>query len=147
MNAFAPMPFSSSPMDSGGVNAMPHNLEAEQALLGSLMFDNAVFERLNDRLRGSHFYEPFHQRLFDAIEAPADWWDRFENSRKLGEQSHYGVYTAELSREEINKMISEYVPSIPLAHPAPSLAFSERVTSYPASPVNDEVYNEIELSE
>ncbi|QIG59031.1 hypothetical protein SEA_FRANSOYER_23 [Microbacterium phage Fransoyer] len=40
-----------------------------------------------------------------SIEAPADWWDRFENSRKLGEQSHYGVYTAELSREEINKMI------------------------------------------
>ncbi|XNZ00200.1 ABC transporter substrate-binding protein [Micrococcus luteus] len=49
--------------------------------------------------------------------------------------------------EEINTMISEYVPSIPLAHPAPSLAFSERVTSYPASPVNDEVYNMIELSE
>lgn len=49
--------------------------------------------------------------------------------------------------EEINTMISEYVPSIPLAHPAPSLAFSERVTKYPASPVNDEVYNKIELSE
>jgi replicative DNA helicase len=47
---------------------MPHNLEAEQALLGSLMFDNAVFERLSDRLRGSHMYEPFHQRLFEAIE-------------------------------------------------------------------------------
>lgn len=55
-------------MDSGGVSAMPHNLEAEQALLGSLMFDNAVFERLSDRLRGSHFYEPFHQRLYDAVE-------------------------------------------------------------------------------
>lgn len=55
-------------MDSGGVNAMPHNLEAEQALLGSLMFDNAVFERLSDRLRGSHFNEPFHERLYDAIE-------------------------------------------------------------------------------
>ena len=68
MNAFAPMPFSSSPLDSGGVTSMPHNLEAEQALLGSLMFDNAVFERLSDRLRGSHFYEPFHQRLYDAIE-------------------------------------------------------------------------------
>ena len=68
MNAFAPMPFSSSPMDPVSVSAMPHNLEAEQALLGSLMFDNGVFERLSDRLRGSHFYEPFHQRLFDAIE-------------------------------------------------------------------------------
>ena len=67
MNAFAPVPFP-SPMDSGSIPSMPHNLEAEQALLGSLMFDNAVFERLSDRLRGSHFHEPFHQRLYEAIE-------------------------------------------------------------------------------
>jgi replicative DNA helicase len=63
MNAFAP--FSA---DSASISSLPHNLEAEQALLGSLMFDNAVFERLSDRLRGSHFHEPFHNRLFDAIE-------------------------------------------------------------------------------
>ncbi|MCS6625575.1 replicative DNA helicase [Roseibacterium beibuensis] len=66
MNALAPVPFPS--MDSSSIPSLPHNLEAEQALLGSLMFDNAVFERLSDRLRGSHFYEPFHQRLYDAIE-------------------------------------------------------------------------------
>jgi replicative DNA helicase len=64
--AFAPMPYDAP--DAVQVSSMPHNLEAEQALLGSLMFDNAVFERLSDRLRGSHFYEPFHQRLFDAVE-------------------------------------------------------------------------------
>ncbi|MFN3353558.1 MAG: replicative DNA helicase [Brevundimonas sp.] len=61
MNAIAPFP-------SPAVAAMPHNLEAEQALLGCLMFDNGAFERLSDRLRGSHFYEPFHQRLYEAIE-------------------------------------------------------------------------------
>ena len=64
MNAFAPSAFN----DPSSVASLPHNLEAEQALLGSLMFDNGVFERLSDRLRGSHFYEPFHQRLFEAIE-------------------------------------------------------------------------------
>ncbi|MBJ2120200.1 ABC transporter substrate-binding protein [Arthrobacter sp. MSA 4-2] len=48
--------------------------------------------------------------------------------------------------EEINEQIAEFIPAIPLAHPAPSLAFNERVTSYPASPVNDEVFSEIELS-
>lgn len=48
-------------------NTLPKNLEAECALLGILLFDNAVFERLPDRLRGAHFYEPFHQRLFDAV--------------------------------------------------------------------------------
>ena len=67
MTALAPLPFPSS-TDPSSIPSMPHNLEAEQALLGALMFDNAVFERLSDRLRGSHFYEPFHQRLYDAIE-------------------------------------------------------------------------------
>ena len=67
MNAFASVSFP-SPLDNPSVAAMTHNLEAEQALLGSLMFDNAVFERLSDRLRGTHFFEPFHQRLYDAVE-------------------------------------------------------------------------------
>ncbi|MGD6980027.1 MULTISPECIES: ABC transporter substrate-binding protein [Citricoccus] len=48
--------------------------------------------------------------------------------------------------EEVNRMVSEYVPAVPLAHPAPSLAFAERLDDYPASPVNDEVYNQIELN-
>jgi len=46
----------------------PSNVEAEQALLGALLYDNAAFERLGDNLQGRHFYEPFHQRLYDAIE-------------------------------------------------------------------------------
>ncbi|WP_323959308.1 ABC transporter substrate-binding protein [Arthrobacter sp. JZ12] len=49
--------------------------------------------------------------------------------------------------EEINQQIAEFNPAIPLAHPAPSLAFAPRVESYPASPVNDEVFNMIELNE
>ncbi|THD76186.1 MAG: replicative DNA helicase [Phenylobacterium sp.] len=47
----------------------PANVEAEQALLGALLYDNAAFERLGDNLQGRHFYEPFHQRLYDAIES------------------------------------------------------------------------------
>ena len=66
MNAFSPFP--AEPFGNVAIPSLPHNLEAEQALLGALMFDNAIFERLSDRLRGSHFYEPFHQRLYDAIE-------------------------------------------------------------------------------
>jgi len=46
----------------------PANIEAEQALLGALLFDNAAFERLGDNLQGRHFFEPFHQRLYAAIE-------------------------------------------------------------------------------
>jgi peptide/nickel transport system substrate-binding protein len=48
--------------------------------------------------------------------------------------------------QEINADIAEFVPAVPLAHPAPSLAFNPRVDSYPTSPVNDEVFNEIKLN-
>ncbi|WP_083701439.1 ABC transporter substrate-binding protein [Tersicoccus sp. Bi-70] len=48
--------------------------------------------------------------------------------------------------EKINDDIMKYVPGIPLAHPAPSLGFASRVESYPASPVQDEVFNEIKLT-
>lgn len=48
--------------------------------------------------------------------------------------------------EAINKQVSELVPAVPLAHPAPSLAFAPRVESYPASPVNDETFNLIKLT-
>lgn len=53
-----------------GADAVPklpaHNLEAEQALLGCILYDNAAIERITDALQPSHFFEPFHQRLFDA---------------------------------------------------------------------------------
>ena len=51
--------------------AIPHapaNVEAEQALLGTILYDNAAFERIGDYLLSRHFYEPFHQRLYAVIE-------------------------------------------------------------------------------
>lgn len=53
--------------DPRDAEVAPHNLEAEQALLGALMFDVGAFERVPDRLRPDHFYEPFHQRLFHVL--------------------------------------------------------------------------------
>jgi len=57
------------PVDNDvGVAHAPANIEAEQALLGIILFDNAAYERLSDQLRPQHFYEPFHARLFQAME-------------------------------------------------------------------------------
>src|SRR5215213_249704 len=50
------------------ISTAPANIEAEQALLGALLYDNAAFERLGDHLQGRHFFEPFHQRLYASIE-------------------------------------------------------------------------------
>ena len=62
--AFAP----GSSAEGSAIAQLPHNLEAEQALLGVLLYDNAAYERLSDQLQGRHFYEPFHQRRFEALE-------------------------------------------------------------------------------
>jgi replicative DNA helicase len=68
MNAVASLSLAPALAPPVTVNTAPHNLEAEQALLGVLLYDNAAYERLTDSLQGRHFYEPFHARLFSSIE-------------------------------------------------------------------------------
>ena len=48
--------------------------------------------------------------------------------------------------EKINAEIAEYLPGVPLAHPAPSLAFAKGVEGYVASPVQDEVWNNVSVT-
>lgn len=43
-----------------------HDLSAEQAVLGALLFDNAILDRLPPLLPG-HFHEPIHARLYEQI--------------------------------------------------------------------------------
>src|SRR5262245_14121041 len=43
----------------------PHNIEAEQALLGAIMVNNEAFYRGSDFLEPGHFFEPIHQRIFE----------------------------------------------------------------------------------
>ncbi|WP_245580102.1 ABC transporter substrate-binding protein [Arthrobacter castelli] len=49
--------------------------------------------------------------------------------------------------QNIETEISAQVPAVPLAFPISALALSPRVESYPVSPVLDEVFNEIVLTE
>lgn len=44
----------------------PHNLEVEQSLLGSILIDNQVLQRIAF-LESGHFYEPLHQRIYDTL--------------------------------------------------------------------------------
>ena len=43
-------------------------VETEAALLGAIMIDNRVFDRVADRLTADDFHEPVHQRLYALIE-------------------------------------------------------------------------------
>ncbi|HET9902974.1 MAG TPA: replicative DNA helicase [Xanthobacteraceae bacterium] len=43
----------------------PHNIEAEQALLGAILVNNEAFYRVSDFLRPEHFIEGLHQKIFE----------------------------------------------------------------------------------
>ena len=45
--------------------APPHNIEAEQALLGAILVNNEAFYRVSDFLEPKHFFEPIHQRIYE----------------------------------------------------------------------------------
>jgi replicative DNA helicase len=49
------------------VREPPHNFEAEQALLGSILINNAAYHRVAEFLRGEHFADPLHGKLFDSL--------------------------------------------------------------------------------
>lgn len=46
---------------------LPHNLEAEQGLLGALLIDNRALEKVTDFMKAEHFFVPAHQRIYHAI--------------------------------------------------------------------------------
>ena len=44
----------------------PHNIEAEQGLLGAILVNNDAFYRVSDFLEPKHFFEPLHQTIFET---------------------------------------------------------------------------------
>lgn len=46
----------------------PHNIDAERALIGAILFDNELHWRVSDTLKADHFYDPLHGRIFALCE-------------------------------------------------------------------------------
>jgi replicative DNA helicase len=44
----------------------PHNIEAEQALLGAILVNNDAFDRVSDFLLPPHFSEELHRRIYEV---------------------------------------------------------------------------------
>ena len=85
----------------------PHNLEAEQGVLGMLLVDNNHLERINDFLKPEHFSNAAHARIYQTmsqmiergLEAKAttlkDFFEKDEGLKEVG-----GVrYLVELATE------------------------------------------------
>ena len=48
---------------------VPHSIEAEQQLLGAILTNNELFDRVAQVLRAEHFYDPVHARIFETAAA------------------------------------------------------------------------------
>ena len=47
---------------------LPNNIAAEQAVLGSILVSNEIFDEINTIISNINFYDPMHQKIFGAIE-------------------------------------------------------------------------------
>lgn len=100
---------------------LPHNLEAEQGLLGALLIDNRGLEKISDFLRPEHFFVPAHQRIYTSImtlidrgqnASPVTLKNYFEKDEELKDVGG-AEYLADLAANVINVInTADYAQSI-----------------------------------
>ena len=56
----------STPNEDIPYKEVPHNLEAEQALLGAILVNNDVMEKVQDFLQPEHFANGAHKKIFES---------------------------------------------------------------------------------
>ena len=47
---------------------LPNNIEAEQSVIGTILISNEIFDEIHTIIAGKNFYDPMHQKIFNAIE-------------------------------------------------------------------------------
>ena len=93
--------------------SLPHNLEAEQFLLGAIFMDNELMERVAGFLRAEHFYVPAHQRIFEISKRRIEAGFLADPVVLKGLFEKDGIL-AELGGEAYLRQLAQSVPS--LAH-------------------------------
>ena len=95
---------------AGDTRALPHNIEAEQALLGALLVNNEVYDRVAHLVEERHFFDPLHGRIFrtaarriqdNALASPVTLRPYLENDPGLAEVGGVG-YLARLAGAAIS---------------------------------------------
>ena len=72
------------------IEKLPNNIEAEQSVIGSILFNNEIFDDINIIINNKNFFDPMHQKIFSAIEkliysgmlaSPITLKNHFENEK------------------------------------------------------------------
>ena len=48
---------------------LPNNIDSEQAVIGSILVSNDIFDEISTIISSINFYDPMHQKIFEAIES------------------------------------------------------------------------------
>ena len=67
MNEVSALPTLEEPSEA--LSYFPHSIEAEQQLLGALLTNNDLFDRIALVIKPDHFYDPVHARIFEVASA------------------------------------------------------------------------------
>ena len=52
---------------SNDINQLPNNIEAEQAVIGSVLTSNEIFDDVSFIISENNFYDPLHQKIYSAM--------------------------------------------------------------------------------
>lgn len=94
-----------APLFGTALRNRPTNVEAEKALLGAILTDNAAFGRVEEILEPEHFYIPLHGAIYGAMRTliwagnvadPVTLRPKFENDPLLPSDMHAGMVFATL---------------------------------------------------
>ncbi|SEQ41147.1 replicative DNA helicase [Thalassovita taeanensis] len=55
--------------ETRSADPMPHSIEAEQQLLGAILTNNDIYDRVAAIITSAHFYEPVHARIYEVAAA------------------------------------------------------------------------------
>jgi replicative DNA helicase len=69
MNEIAPPQPPALPMGEDAGPTLPHSIEAEQQLLGAVLTNNDIYDRIASIIQPEHFYDPVHARIYEAAAA------------------------------------------------------------------------------
>jgi replicative DNA helicase len=74
--------------------SLPSNIEAEQALLGSILVNNDILDELSNIVNPTKFFDPIHRKIYEVVESlnskgmianPITLKNFFENNNNLSE--------------------------------------------------------------
>jgi replicative DNA helicase len=69
MTEIAPFRPRAVPSDPPATDALPHSIEAEQQVLGAILTNNDIFDRIASVVQAQHFFDPVHQRIYEVASA------------------------------------------------------------------------------